>query len=114
MRFLLLALALPRLPAPQNNPPDAPKPPHAVGMANPASVYCPEKGGEQVPIQSPQGVRTECKLPGGEVIDEWTLYRRDHPQPAGDRGTVAAIHFSLGLFLANFWLPLPREKYVSA
>ncbi|KAE9797355.1 DUF333 domain-containing protein, partial [Escherichia coli] len=28
------------------------------------------------------GVRTECKLPGGEVIDEWDLYRRDHPQPA--------------------------------
>ncbi|OOV74527.1 DUF333 domain-containing protein [Enterobacter kobei] len=50
-------------------------------MANPASVYCLEKGGEQIPIQSPQGVRTECKLPGGEVIDEWTLYRRDHPQP---------------------------------
>ncbi|MGM3310125.1 putative hemolysin, partial [Enterobacter hormaechei subsp. steigerwaltii] len=53
----------------------------AIGMANPASVYCLEKGGEQIPVQSPQGVRTECKLPGGEVIDEWDLYRRDHPQP---------------------------------
>ncbi|OPB27255.1 DUF333 domain-containing protein [Enterobacter ludwigii] len=51
-------------------------------MANPASVYCLNKGGEQVPVQSPQGVRTECKLPGVEVIDEWALYRRDHPQPA--------------------------------
>ena len=37
--------------------------------------------GRANPVQSPQGVRTECKLPGGEVIDEWDLYRRDHPQP---------------------------------
>ncbi|HCM9117727.1 DUF333 domain-containing protein [Enterobacter asburiae] len=81
MRFLLLALALPLAACTAKpTPPDAPKPPHAIGMANPASVYCLEKGGEQIPVQSPQGVRTECKLPGGEVIDEWTLYRRDRPQ----------------------------------
>ncbi|WP_346808169.1 DUF333 domain-containing protein [Enterobacter chuandaensis] len=77
MRVLLLALALPLVACTAKT-----TPPHAVGMANPASVYCLEKGGEQIPVQSPQGVRTECKLPGGEVIDEWTLYRRDHPQPA--------------------------------
>lgn len=59
--------------------PDAPKPPK-TGMANPAAVYCEQKGGTLVPIQSPQGVRSDCKLPGGEVIDEWTLWRRDHPQ----------------------------------
>lgn len=58
---------------------DAPPPPK-TGMANPASVYCLQKGGERVPVQSPQGVRTECKLPGGEVVDEWELWRRDHPQ----------------------------------
>ena len=83
MKYLLLALAL-QLAActTKATQPDAPMPPHAVGMANPASVYCLEKGGEQIPVQSPQGVRTECKLPGGEVIDEWDLYRRDHPQPA--------------------------------
>ncbi|MEQ0231956.1 MULTISPECIES: DUF333 domain-containing protein [Klebsiella] len=55
------------------------QPAHPVGMANPASVYCQQLGGKQVPIQSPQGVRTECKLPGGETIDEWELWRRDHP-----------------------------------
>jgi len=83
MRLLLLALALPLAACTsKTSPPDAPKPPHVIGMANPASVYCLNKGGEQVPVQSPQGVRTECKLPGGEVIDEWALYRRDHPQPA--------------------------------
>lgn len=58
---------------------DAPRTPN-MGLANPASEYCLQKGGERVPVQSPQGVRTECKLSTGEVIDEWELWRRDHPQ----------------------------------
>lgn len=58
--------------------PSAP-PPSKAGMANPASVYCLQKGGEQIPAQRPQGAYTLCKLPGGEVIDEWDLWRRDHP-----------------------------------
>ncbi|QLA70325.1 DUF333 domain-containing protein [Enterobacter pasteurii] len=82
MKYLLLALALPLAAcSTKPTPPDAPKPPHAIGMANPASVHCLEKGGELIPVQSPQGVRTKCKLPGGEAIDEWELYRRDRPQP---------------------------------
>lgn len=56
---------------------DAPPPPN-IGMANPAAVYCQQKGGTRLPVETPQGVRTDCKLPGGEVIDEWALYRRDH------------------------------------
>ena len=58
--------------------PEAPVPPK-VGMANPASVYCEQKGGSLIPVQTPQGARSDCKLPGGEVIDEWSLWRRDHP-----------------------------------
>ncbi|EBP6183258.1 DUF333 domain-containing protein, partial [Salmonella enterica] len=27
----------------------------------------------------PQGVRSDCKLPNGEIIDEWALWRREHP-----------------------------------
>jgi putative hemolysin len=56
----------------------APPPPKTIGMANPASVYC-SKGGNRFPVQTPQGVRTECKLPSGETLDEWALWRRDHP-----------------------------------
>ena len=55
--------------------PEAPKPPQ-IGMANPASVYCQQKGGTL-------GVSNNCKLPGGETIDEWALWRRDHP--AGEK-----------------------------
>ena len=58
--------------------PEAPVPPK-VGMANPASVYCEQKGGSLIAVQTPQGVKSDCKLPNGEVIDEWSLWRRDHP-----------------------------------
>lgn len=58
--------------------PGTPRPPVA-GKANPAAVYCLQVGGQRVPVQSPQGVRTECKLSGGEMMDEWELWRRDHP-----------------------------------
>lgn len=78
MRYLFLAIILPLTAC--STAPDAPEPPQ-TGMANPAAVYCMDKGGARVPVQSPQGVRTECKLPGGEVVDEWTLFRRDHPAP---------------------------------
>jgi len=61
---------------------EAPKPPQ-IGMANPASVYCQQKGGTLIPVQTAQGVSNNCKLPGGETIDEWALWRRDHP--AGEK-----------------------------
>ncbi|POT57657.1 DUF333 domain-containing protein [Citrobacter amalonaticus] len=83
MKFKFVALPCVLVLAACSSPsqPDAPKPPK-TGMANPAAVYCEQKGGVQVPVQSPQGVRTDCRLPGGEVVDEWELWRRDHPQPA--------------------------------
>ncbi len=59
----------------QPSQPEAPKPPQ-IGMANPASVYCQQKGGTLIPVQTAQGVSNNCKLPGGETIDEWALWRR--------------------------------------
>lgn len=47
--------------------PEAPKPPQ-IGMANPASVYCQQKGGTLIPVQTAQGVSNNCKLPGGERL----------------------------------------------
>lgn len=49
-----------------------------IGMANPASVYCLKLGGKEINITTELGVHTDCLLPSGERIDEWTLYRRDH------------------------------------
>ncbi len=83
MRFMFVALpcALALSACSSSSQPEAPKPPQ-IGMANPAAVYCEQKGGTRVPVQSPQGVRTECKLPGGEVIEEWDLWRREIILPA--------------------------------
>lgn len=58
--------------------PTAPKSPQVIGMPNPASVYCLEKGGELRTVKTEPGERGDCILPGGERIDQWKLYRRDH------------------------------------
>ncbi len=50
-----------------------------VQMANPASEYCIELGGELKIEKGEEGERGVCHLPTGEVIDEWELFRRDHP-----------------------------------
>lgn len=52
----------------------------SVGLANPASVYCKEKGGTLVIKNSEKGQIGICHLPDGSEIEEWELYRRDHKQ----------------------------------
>ncbi|EDX5483583.1 DUF333 domain-containing protein [Salmonella enterica subsp. diarizonae] len=79
MKFTWLALpGVLLLSACSSSQPDVSRPPR-IGMPNPAAVYCEQQGGTLMPMQTPQGVRSDCKLPNGEIIDEWTLWRRDHP-----------------------------------
>ena len=47
----------------------------AVGMANPASVYCEEQGGRVEIRQGPNGQIGYCHLPDGRVVEEWELFR---------------------------------------
>lgn len=49
-----------------------------LSMDNPASQYCAERGGKLEIIEEPAGQVGMCHLPSGEVIEEWTLFRRDH------------------------------------
>ena len=52
-----------------------------VGMANPASLYCADKGGKSVVAKDSNGGEYAiCHLPDGTQIEEWALFRRDHPQ----------------------------------
>lgn len=51
----------------------------SVGMANPASVYCGQIGGHIRMEKTPQGIEGICVLPNGTEMEEWTLYRKDHP-----------------------------------
>ncbi|KKI16240.1 MULTISPECIES: putative hemolysin [Comamonas] len=50
-----------------------------IGMANPASVYCAKLGGKTRIEKTTAGERGICVLPNGTEIDEWELFRRDHP-----------------------------------
>lgn len=51
-----------------------------IGMANPASVYCEKLGGKSVIEKNSDGSEYGvCHLPDGSKVEEWELYRRDHP-----------------------------------
>ncbi|STI75559.1 outer membrane protein [Escherichia coli] len=58
-----------------------PKPPQ-IGMANPASVYCQQRAGRSFQCNSARG-QQQLQITGRETIDEWALWRRDHP--AGEK-----------------------------
>ncbi|QHM71632.1 putative hemolysin [Mixta intestinalis] len=76
MMLTVLALAgCSRAPEPQKNTP-------AIGMPNPASAYCIQQSGTLERVQTAEGELSYCRLPSGERIEEWTLFRRDHPQRA--------------------------------
>nr|WP_180319405.1 DUF333 domain-containing protein [Delftia acidovorans] len=51
----------------------------APSVGNPASVYCGEIGGQVRMEKTPQGQEGICVLPNGTEMEEWTLYRKDHP-----------------------------------
>lgn len=54
--------------------------PKPIGMPNPASAYCIQIGGT-LSIEDREGGQIGiCTLPDGTKIEEWELYRRDHPQ----------------------------------
>ncbi|MEN5179167.1 DUF333 domain-containing protein [Comamonas testosteroni] len=50
-----------------------------IGMPNPASAYCVKRGGALQIKDTPQGQVGICMLPDGSQVEEWELFRRDHP-----------------------------------
>ncbi|QND83148.1 Putative hemolysin [Chromobacterium vaccinii] len=67
----LLLAACAQNPAPQ---------PQAVGMANPASVYCVKQGGKLLPKKDAAGGEYAlCQLPDGRAVEEWALFRSQQP-----------------------------------
>ncbi|KRG63888.1 hypothetical protein ABB26_09890 [Stenotrophomonas humi] len=58
--------------------------PQRIGMANPASEHCVRKGGKlEISKDKDGGEFGVCHLPDGSQIEEWELFRRDNPKPAG-------------------------------
>ena len=60
---------------------DAEPSPTTVAIANPASVYCVEQGGEVEIVDEADGQRGYCLLPDGSSVDEWELYRSSTTAP---------------------------------
>ena len=53
----------------------------AVGMANPASVFCEQQGGKSEVRKDEQGNEYGmCRLSDGSVVDEWDYYRKNHKE----------------------------------
>lgn len=57
----------------------APQPPRPAGLVNPATSYCHARGGRTLLGYTADGRDTLCFLPDGSLVDEWQLYRDDHP-----------------------------------
>ncbi|WP_130802612.1 putative hemolysin [Acinetobacter ihumii] len=56
------------------------QPPKKIGMPNPASEYCIQQGGKLDMKKDANGNSySNCILPDGRVIEEWQLFRQDHP-----------------------------------
>ena len=72
---------------PARHAPASPKPDltqaetRRIGMANPASLYCQQRGGTLEMRHTAQGVTGWCHLPDGTVVEEWSLFRSSHPAP---------------------------------
>jgi hypothetical hemolysin len=47
-------------------------------MANPASVYCEEHGGESILVRSKKGDFGICRFKDGTAMEEWEYYRENN------------------------------------
>lgn len=86
-----------------------------VGIPNPASVYCIEQGG-QVNLQTDEqgnqyGI---CKLPNGQNIDEWTLYRQSISTKASHNSTLKHITDETNQVFIIFYNPNQQTKVMHA
>lgn len=52
-----------------------------VGMANPASVFCLQQGGQLRPVHTDQGTHALCVWPNGHAVEEWAYFRSHHAEP---------------------------------
>ncbi len=61
---------------------EPPGPVGGVGIANPASVACGERGGQtEIRTEADGGQVGHCHLPDGRICEEWALFRDDRCAP---------------------------------
>ncbi|WP_070966123.1 putative hemolysin [Vibrio sonorensis] len=49
-----------------------------ASMANPAAVFCVERGGELETVTENAMRVTYCHLPNGEKVEQWEYFRNHH------------------------------------
>ena len=77
----LIAGALAACDEEENNDSDA------VGLANPASVFCVEQGGKSEIRTADDGSQNGvCILADGSEVDEWAFFREHNPDAESDGG----------------------------
>lgn len=73
--------------------------PEAIGLPNPASVNCEEKGGKVVPQKRGDGGEYGvCVFEGDRQCEEWALYRGECPEGGIDIGayqTPASLYCAI-------------------
>lgn len=56
----------------------------SLGMANPASKYCVDRGGTLEIVKEERGDVGYCNLKNGQKVEEWALFRQNQPQCLND------------------------------
>jgi len=82
-KILLLGAVVMSLAACSSTPNKDGMPPK-IGMANPASKYCVEQGGQLEIRNETNGQVGYCKLPNGQVVEEWELFRASQSKCVAD------------------------------
>ena len=54
-----------------------------MAIANPASVFCVQRGGRVDIVSTPKGEVGYCVLPDGRRIEEWKFFRENKTQRPG-------------------------------
>lgn len=81
--ILLLSAVLSSLAACSATPNKDMSPPK-IGMANPASQYCIEQGGQSEIRNEANGQVGYCKLANSQVIEEWAFFRANQTKCVAD------------------------------
>ncbi len=63
----------------------------AIGLANPAAVYCVEQGGRHETRTTATGEAGVCVLPDGREVDAWEYFREQHTEAPLQGGSHAAL-----------------------
>ena len=93
------------------------------GIANPASVYCESRGGKVEIVTTQNGQQGICELPDGTRVDEWDLYRANHPSTSTTAnastsiapvGTTLRVYFVEGEKITVAATPAPGSSAVAA